>query len=101
MSQDSCAKNEERLQKKARESYLNLFKEEKEKKQQYCCKWYKNPSADEKGRLVKYRKNIIKWKLLCVTSGCKYFFYLKISCFQTNISHFFELFFSELNNTSC
>ena len=41
MSKNLSAKyyqeNKERLQKKAREIYQNLFKEDKEKKQQYRC----------------------------------------------------------------
>ena len=45
MSESSSAKyyqeNKDRLQKKARERYENLSKEEKEKEQQYGCECYK------------------------------------------------------------
>ena len=43
--------NKEKLQKKARERYQNLSKEEKEKKPQYG-ECYKNLSEDEKQKLV-------------------------------------------------
>ena len=42
--------------------YLYLSKEEEEKKWQYGRECYKNPSKNEKQRLVQYRKNIIKWE---------------------------------------
>ena len=48
------------LQKKVRERYQNLSKEEKEKKQQYVRKRYKNFSEDEKQKLVSIEKNIIE-----------------------------------------
>ena len=41
-------KKKERLQKKARERYQNLSKEEKEKKQQYGHERYKNLSEEKK-----------------------------------------------------
>ena len=60
MSKNLSAKyyqeNKERLQKKARERYQNLSKEEKEKKRHYGCGRYKNLSEDEKQKLVEYRK---------------------------------------------
>ena len=40
--------------------YLYLSKEEKEEKRQYGRECYKNPSKNEKQKLVQYRKNIIK-----------------------------------------
>ena len=49
--------NKERLQKKARERYKSLPKEEKEKKQQYSHERYKNLSEDEKQKLVEYKKD--------------------------------------------
>ena len=52
----------ERLQKKARERYQNLSKEEKEKKQQYGCERYKNLSEDEKQKLVEYRKKYYRMR---------------------------------------
>ena len=59
MSKNLSAKyyqeNNERLQKKARERYQNLSKEEKEKKQQYNHERYKNLSEDETQKLVEYR----------------------------------------------
>ena len=39
--------NKERLQKKARERYQNISKEEKEKKRQYGRERYKNLPEDE------------------------------------------------------
>ena len=61
MSKDSCTKyyqkNKERLQKKTRERYQNLSKEEKDKEWQYCCQRYKNLSKDKKQRMVEYKKN--------------------------------------------
>ena len=52
MSKDLSAKyyqeNKEGLQKKAREWYQNLSKEEKEMKRQYDCECHKNLSEDEK-----------------------------------------------------
>ena len=60
MSKDSSAKyywnNKERPLKKARETYQNLSKEEKDKRQQYGCEWYKNLPEDEKQKHVEYRK---------------------------------------------
>ena len=44
--------NKERLQKKARERYLNLSKKEKEKKREYVRESYKNLSEDKKQKLV-------------------------------------------------
>ena len=45
MSKNLSAKyyqeNKKRLQKEAHERYQNLSREEKEKKQQYCCDLYK------------------------------------------------------------
>ena len=58
MSKNLSAKyyqeNKERLEKKARERYQNLSKEEKEKKQEYCREY--GLSEDEKQMLVEYRK---------------------------------------------
>ena len=54
--------NKERLQKKARERYQNLSKEEKEKKQQYGREHYKNLSEDEKNKLVEYRKKYYRMR---------------------------------------
>ena len=63
MSKDLSAKyyqeNKERLQKKAYERYLNLSKEETEKKRQYLRERYKNLSADEKQKLVEYSKKML------------------------------------------
>ena len=47
-----------RLLKKVHGGYQGLSKEEKEKKQQWSCKQYKNLSKNEKNMLVEYRK---KW----------------------------------------
>ena len=53
-------KNKERLQKKARERYQNLSREEKEKKRQYVRECYKNLSKDEKDeKNYKMRKNTL------------------------------------------
>ena len=49
----------ERLQKKARERYQNLSKEEKEKMRRYSRKRYKNLSEDEK---QKFEKKIYRMK---------------------------------------
>ena len=58
MSKNLSAKfyqeNKERLQRKARERYQNLSKDEK--KVQYGCEHYKNFSEHEKQKLVEYRK---------------------------------------------
>ena len=52
--------NKERLQKKARERYQNLSRDEKEKKQQYVRECYKNLSKDEKDeKNYKMRKNTL------------------------------------------
>ena len=63
MLKDSSTKyyqnNKEKLQKKARERYQSLSKEEKQKKQQYGCGQYKNLPEDEKKKLVEYRKKIL------------------------------------------
>ena len=48
--------NKGRVQKKARERYENLSKEEKEKKHQYVCERCKNLSEDEKQKLVENGK---------------------------------------------
>ena len=52
--------NIERLQKRARERYQNLSKEEKEKKRQYGRERSKNLSEDEKNKLVECRKKYKK-----------------------------------------
>ena len=44
------------LQKKTRERYQSLSKEEKENKPHYGGERYKNFSEDEKNKLVEYRK---------------------------------------------
>ena len=49
--------NKEKLQRKAREGYQNLSKEEK--KRQYGRERYKNLSEDEKEKLVEYRKKVL------------------------------------------
>ena len=54
--------NEERLQKKARERYKTLSKEEKGKKQRYGCERYKNLSEDEKKMLVEHRKKYYRMR---------------------------------------
>ena len=54
--------NRERLQRKARERYQNLSKEEKEKKLEYGCEHYKNLSEDEKQKLVEYRKKYYRMR---------------------------------------
>ena len=54
-------KKPRKVSKKAREWYQNLFEEEKNKKRNYGRKGYKNPPEHEKQRLIKYRKNIIKY----------------------------------------
>ena len=48
--------------KKTCERYQNLFKEEKEKKQQYGHELYKKLSEDEKQNLIEYTKNIMEWE---------------------------------------
>ena len=50
-------KNKEKLSKKVRERYQNLFEEEKEKNGKYGCEQYKNLLGDEKQRLVQCIKN--------------------------------------------
>ena len=45
-----------RLEKKTRERYQNLSKEEKENKPHYGGECYKNLSEDGKNKLVEYRK---------------------------------------------
>ena len=67
MPTDSSAKynwdNKKRLQKKKRfVKHISLFKEEKEKKQQYGSERYKNLPEDEKQRLVGYRKKYYKMR---------------------------------------
>ena len=66
MSQNLSVKyyqeNKERLQKKARERYQNLSKEEREKKRQYRRGHYKNLSEDEKSKLVEYRKKCCRMR---------------------------------------
>ena len=52
----------ERLQKKARQRYQSLSKEEKEKKQQYGLGQYKNLPDDEKEKLAEYRKKYYKMR---------------------------------------
>ena len=52
----------ERLQKKARQRYQSLSKEEKEKKQQYGLGQYKNLPDDEKEKLAEYRKKYCKMR---------------------------------------
>ena len=63
MSKNLSAKcyleNKERLEKKNRQRYQNLSKEEKEKKRQYGRERCKNLSEDEKNKLVDYRKKIL------------------------------------------
>ena len=54
LSAKHCQENKERLQKKARERYQNLSKQEKEKKRQYGPECYKNLSEDVKQKLVEY-----------------------------------------------
>ena len=59
MSKNWSAKYQEnikRLQKRDRESYQNLSKEEKEKKQQYGHEYYKSLSKDKQQKLVEYWK---------------------------------------------
>ena len=60
MSKNSSARyyqdNKEILQKRAREIYKSLSKEEKEIKQQYGCGRYENLSEDEKQNLVEYMR---------------------------------------------
>ena len=48
LSAKYCQENKQRQQKKARERYQNLSKEENEKKQQYGRELYKNLSENEK-----------------------------------------------------
>ena len=52
----------ERLQKKDRQRYQSLSKEEKEKKQQYGLGQYKNLPDDEKEKLAEYRKKYYKMR---------------------------------------
>ena len=53
---------------KGHERYRNLSKEDKNKKRQFTCKWYKNIPEDEKQSLVEYRKNYSKtWKIRTVS----------------------------------
>ena len=54
--------SETRLQKRARERYQNLSKEDKEKKQQYGRESYKKFSADGKSKLVEYRKKYYRMR---------------------------------------
>ena len=54
--------NKERLQKKARERYQNLSKEEKETNRQYVCERYKNLSEDEKNKRVEYKKKYCRMR---------------------------------------
>ena len=60
MSKNLSAKyhrqNKGRLQKKGCERHQNISKKEKEKKQQYNRKLYKNLSEDDNNKLVEYRK---------------------------------------------
>ena len=51
LSAKYCRENKERLQKKARERYQNLSKEEKGKKGRFGREGYKNLSEDEKQKL--------------------------------------------------
>ena len=64
MSKNLSAKyyqeNKERLQKKPRERYQTLSKDEKEKKRQYGRERYKNLSEDEKQILLSIEKNILE-----------------------------------------
>ena len=64
MFKDSSAEyyqnNKERLQKKARERYQSLSKEEKEKKWQYGRELWKIRPEDEKKSLLSVEKNTIK-----------------------------------------
>ena len=64
MFKDSSAEyyqnNKERLQKKVRERYQSLSKEEKEKKWQYDRELCKIRPEDEKKSLLSVEKNIIK-----------------------------------------
>ena len=64
MFKDSSAEyyqnNRERLQKKARERYQSLSKEEKEKKWQYGRELCKIRPEDEKKSLLSVEKNTIK-----------------------------------------
>ena len=64
MFKDSSAEyyqnNKERLQKKARERYQSLSKEEKEKKWQYGRELCKIRPEDEKKSLLSVEKNTIK-----------------------------------------
>ena len=64
MSENLLAKyyqeNEERLNKKARDRYQNLSKEEKEKKQQYVREFHKNLRDDKKQKLAEYGKNFVE-----------------------------------------
>ena len=66
MSKDFSAKyyqiNKERLQKKARERYQSLSKEEKEKKRKFGCELYENLPEDEKQKLVDYRKKFYEMR---------------------------------------
>ena len=50
-------KNKEKLWKKVRGRYQNLFEEEKENNGKYGCEQYKNLLGDEKQRLVQCIKN--------------------------------------------
>ena len=64
MSKNLSAKhyqdNIERLQKRVRERYQNLSKEEEEKKRQYGRERSRNLSEDEKNKLVECRKKYKK-----------------------------------------
>ena len=48
----------DRLIVQARERHQGLSEEKKNKRRQYGREQYKNPSEDEKERLVEYRKTI-------------------------------------------
>ena len=54
--------------KKTRESYQNLSKEEKEKKWQYCRERYKYLLEDEKNKInwLSIEKNIIEWNIIII-----------------------------------
>ena len=57
-----CQENKEKLQKKARERYQNLAKEEKEKKNNLVVKVTKISQKRKNKSLLSIEKNIIVWE---------------------------------------
>ena len=75
MSKNVSAKyyqvNKERLQKRARENYQNVSKEEIEKNRKYGRKRFENLSEDEKQNLVEYRKKYYRMRENAFSELCE------------------------------